>query len=85
MQGRGEPLRACSGADWTCRPTAPSAQLCIFLWTYTGAYAGFLREGGPTLKFLGFGYTCREAVCREQRSCEPLLGGFGGMLPQENF
>ena len=25
------------------------------------------------------------AACREQRSCEPLLGGFGGMLPQEFF
>ena len=35
--------------------------------------------------FLDFRYTCREAACREQRSCEPLLGGFGGMPPQENL
>ena len=42
--------------------------------------------GGAQLKnFWDFGYTCREAACREQRSCEPLLGGFGGMPPQENF
>ena len=44
----------------------------------------FSRGGGPTLKFLGFVYTGRFAACREQRSCEPLLGGFGGMHPQEN-
>ena len=48
-----------------------------------GAYAGFLRGGGPTLKFLVFWrYMPRSG---EQRSGEPLLGGFGGMLPQENF
>ena len=44
----------------------------------SGAYAGFLRGGGPTLKFLGFWIYMT-------RSCEPLLGGFGGMPPQENF
>ena len=33
--------------------------------------------GGPTLKFLGFWiYMPR----RKQRSCEPLLGGFGGII-----
>ena len=42
-----------------------------------GAYAAFFRGGGPN--FLDFGYICREAACRE-----PLLGGFGSMLPQEN-
>ena len=42
-----------------------------------GAYAGFLRGGGQFNFFWDFGYTCREAACREQRSCEPLLGGFG--------
>ena len=42
-----------------------------------GAYAGFLRGGGPTLKFLVFWIY--------MRICEPLLGGFGGMPPQENF
>ena len=40
----------------------------------TGAYVGFLRGD------LGI-----HAACREQGSCEPLLGGFGGMAPQENF
>ena len=43
----------------------------------------FSRGGGPTLKFMGFWIYMPQA-CREQRSCEPLLGGFGGMLPQEN-
>ena len=43
--------------------------------------------GGPTLKFLGFWIymQSREAACREQRSCEPLLRGFGGMPPQIFF
>ena len=40
--------------------------------------------GGPTLKFWGL-YTWREAACREQRSCEPLLGGFGGIPPKKIF
>ena len=34
--------------------------------------------GGATLKFLGF-------FIYMPRSCEPLLGGFGGMPPLENF
>ena len=50
-----------------------------------GAYAGFLKGGAQLKKILEVGYTCRKAACREQRSCEPLLGGFGGMLPHENF
>ena len=42
--------------------------------------------GGPNFKISGiFVYTCREAACREQRSCEPLLGGFGGMPRPRNF
>ena len=36
------------------------------------------QGGGPTLKFLRFWIYM-------PRSCEPLLGGFGGMLPQEFF
>ena len=51
----------------------------------TGAYAGFLKGGAQLENFWDFGYTCREAACREQPSCESLLGGFGGMLPQEIF
>ena len=51
----------------------------------SGAYAGFLRGGAQLKNFREFGYTCRKAACREQRSCEPLLRGFGGMPPQENF
>ena len=47
----------------------------------SGAYAGFLRGGAQLKNFWDFGYTCREAACREQRSCEPLLGVFGGMPP----
>ena len=47
----------------------------------------FSKGGGPTLNFWDFGYrsTCREAACREQRSSEPLLGGFGGMPPKKMF
>ena len=45
----------------------------------------FSGGGAQLLNFCDFGYTCREAACREQRSCEPLLGGFGGMPPQEIF
>ena len=52
-------------------------------------YRGVCRisqGGGAQLqKIFEVGYTCRKAACREQRSCEPLLGGFGGMPPQENF
>ena len=44
----------------------------------TGAYAGFLRGGGPTLKFLG-------VWIYMPRSCELLLGGLGGMLPKKIF
>ena len=40
---------------------------------------------GPTLKFWDFGYTCREAACREQRSCEPLLGGLGACSLKKIF
>ena len=45
----------------------------------------FSRGGAQLQIFLEVGYTCPKAACREQRSCEPLLVGFGGMLPQENF
>ena len=42
--------------------------------------------GGAQLKFFWeFGYTCRKAACREQRSCEPLLRGFGDMPPKKIF
>ena len=52
------------------------------IWvSLAGAYAGFLRGWSPTLKFLGFWIYMR----REQRSCEPLLGGFGGMPPKKIF
>ena len=44
--------------------------------TTTGAYAGFLK-GGPNFKISG--------ILDIQRSCEPLLGGFGSMPPQEFF
>ena len=33
-----------------------------------GAYAGFLRGGAQLSNFWYFGYTCREAACREQRA-----------------
>ena len=52
---------------------------------FPGAYAGFLRGGAQLSIFWDFGYTCREAACCEQRSCEPLLGGFGGMPPKKIF
>ena len=52
----------------------------LVLMPYAGAYAGFLRGGGPTLKFLRFWI-----LCREQRSCEPLLGRFKGMPPKKCF
>ena len=41
--------------------------------------------GGANFNFCDFGYTCREAACCEQRSCEPLLGGFGGMPPHKKI
>ena len=50
-----------------------------------GRMQDFSGGGAQLKKIWDFGYTCREAACREQRSCEPLLGGFGGMPPQENF
>ena len=45
-----------------------------------GTYAGFLGGVGPTSKNFDFGYTCRKAECRE-----PMLGGFGDMLPKKCF
>ena len=59
-------------------------ELC-FIYAYSGAYAGFLRGGAQLYNFWEFGYTCREAACREQRSCEPLLGGFGACPPKKIF
>ena len=52
---------------------------------YQGRMQDFSWGGAQLKKILEVRYTCRKAACREQRSCEPLLGGFGGMLPQENF
>ena len=43
------------------------------------------RRGSPTFKILGFGYTCREAACCEQQSCEPFLEGFGDIPPRFFF
>ena len=44
------------------------------------------QGGGAQLKkFWEFGSTCRFAACREQQSCEPLLGEFGGMPPPRKF
>ena len=41
-------------------------------------------SGGPNYTFFGgFRYTCREAPCCEQQSCEPLLGGFGSTPPKK--
>ena len=49
-----------------------------------GRMQDFSGVGGPTLKFVGF--WIYNVHCREQRiSSEPMLEGFGGMLPQENF
>ena len=49
-----------------------------------GAYAGFLRGGGPTFKFLGFWiYMPRSGMSRAAK-LRAFLGGFGGMSPQEN-
>ena len=50
----------------------------------SGAYAGFLRGGGPNFKISGI-LDIHFAACREQRSCEPLLGGFGGMPPPKKI
>ena len=55
------------------------------LYIRQGRMQDFSRGGAQLKIFFEVGYTCRKAACREQRSCEPLLGGFGGMLPQENF
>ena len=48
---------------------------------YTGAYAGFLRGGGPTIKFLGFWiYMPRSVMSRAVA-----WGVWGHAPPQENF
>ena len=52
---------------------------------FQGRMQDFSGGGAQLLNFLDFGYTCREAACREQRSCEPLLGGFGGMPPPKKI
>ena len=52
---------------------------------YPGAYAGFLRGGGPTLKFLGFCiYMPRSGMSRAAK-LRAFARGFGGMPPQEKF
>ena len=55
------------------------------MYTHTHAYLQIHQ--GRMQDFSGgdFGYTCRFAACREQRSCEPLIGGFGGMPPPQEF
>ena len=55
------------------------------LLVYQGRMQDFSRGGAQLKKILEVGYTCRKAACREQRSSEPLLGGFGGMLPKKIF
>ena len=57
----------------------------IILYVHQGRMQDFSR--GAHSKILGIMAirTCREAACREQQSCKPLLGGFGGMLPQRKF
>ena len=48
--------------------------------THDSGVCRISQGGGAQLKnFWDFGYTYMP------RSCEPLLGGFGGMPPQENF
>ena len=60
--------------------------ICFNSISYTQGRMQDFSGGGAQLKiFWDFGYTCREAACREQRSCEPLLGGFGGMPPKKIF
>ena len=49
----------------------------------SGAYAGFLRGGGPNFKISGI--LDIHGAKRHVASSELLLGGFGGMPPQENF
>ena len=44
-----------------------------------GRMQDFSGGGGPTLKFLGFW------IYMPLRSCEPLLGGFGGMSTNNIF
>ena len=47
-----------------------------------GASPGFGRGGGQEFFFQIWEFACREATCA--KPCA-LLGGFGGMLPRENF
>ena len=51
--------------------------------TTQGRMQDFSGEGGPSLKF--YGILDIHAAKRHVASSEPLLGGFGGMPPQENF
>ena len=52
----------------------------VFRVPTSGAYAGFLK-GGPNFKISGI--LDIYAAKRDVASCEPLLGGFGGMSPKK--
>ena len=65
------------------RDSTPISYVNLSGVIYAGAYAGFLR-GGLNFKIFGI-LDIHEYTCREQRSCEPLLGGFGGMHPKKIF
>ena len=51
----------------------------------SGAYAGFLRGGGPTSKFLGIWiYMTRSGMSRAAK-LRAFVRGVWGHAPQENF
>ena len=52
---------------------------------YAGAYAGFLRGGGPTLKILGFWIYMPRCGMSRAAKLRVFLGGFGGMPPKKIF
>ena len=50
-----------------------------------GHMQDFSGGGAQLENFRDLGYTCRFAACREQQSCEPLLGGLGACPPKKIF
>ena len=60
-------------------------QPCMGEWLSPGAYPGFGRGGGQEIFFSDLGICMsRSDMLRMAKPCA-LLGGFGGMLPRENF
>ena len=57
-----------------------------FMYVSTWAYAGFLKGGGPTLKFLGLWiYMPRSGMSRAAKLLAFTRGGLGACFPKKMF